>query len=404
MSSEQAIRAQNLSKCYTLFDKPADRLKQMLWRGRRKYYREFWALRDINLAVGHGEVLGIVGRNGAGKSTLLQLICGTLAPTAGAVRVNGRVAALLELGAGFNPEFSGRENVYLAAAVLGLTPAEIDARFDAIVDFSGIRDFIDQPVKTYSSGMYVRLAFSISTSVAPDILVIDEALSVGDGQFARKSFERIMSLRDRGATILFCSHSMYQVEALCNRALWLEGGSIRAQGEPAEVIREYNVFLDRAAGAEAAPGAACAPPPAVAADRHARITAVDVRVDGVAGAVAQSGTSCLSVRVDFAAQPGEKLAVAVALLAPDGRWIASSSTQNDGLPLAADARGAGHATLEYRPLLLLRGVYCVHVWLLDEQGLFAHEQVAEAARITVEQSGLEQGLIAHPHRWELESP
>lgn len=399
MSSEQAIRAQNLSKCYTLFDKPADRLKQMLWRGRRKYYREFWALRDINLAVGHGEVLGIVGRNGAGKSTLLQLICGTLAPTAGAVRVNGRVAALLELGAGFNPEFSGRENVYLAAAVLGLTPAEIDARFDAIVDFSGIRDFIDQPVKTYSSGMYVRLAFSISTSVAPDILVIDEALSVGDGQFARKSFERIMSLRDRGATILFCSHSMYQIEALCNRALWLEGGRIRALGDPAEVIRDYNIFLDGGDSPTEAPSATTTAP--TAACQIARIARVEVLVDGQHGTVAHSASSRLDIAVEFSGAPGEELAIAIALLTPDGRWVASSSTANDGLPLVVGPAGTGIATLHYSPLLLLRGIYCVRVWLLDGKGLFSHDVVAEAARFEVEQRGLEQGLIALPHSWSL---
>lgn len=400
MSSDWAIRAEGLSKCYQIYDRPADRLKQMLWRGRRRYYREFWALRDIVFELRRGEVLGIVGRNGAGKSTLLQLICGTLAPTAGAVQVHGRVAALLELGAGFNPEFSGRENVYLAASVLGLTTDEIDARYDAIVDFSGIRDFIGQPVNTYSSGMYMRLAFSIATSVDPDILVIDEALSVGDGQFARKSFERIMALREKGATILFCSHSMYQVEALCNRALWLEGGRMHAQGTPAEVIHEYNAFLDQTNETGPTPTFHTTS----AADRHARITAIDVRVDGVVGAVAQSGTSCLSIRIDFTAQPGEKLSVAVALLALDGRWIASSSTQNDGLALQADTHGAGQATLEYRPLLLLRGSYCIQVWLLDEKGLFAFEHVAEAARVTVEQSGLEQGVIAHPHHWNVESP
>lgn len=399
MSFEPAIRAQNLSKCYTLFDKPADRLKQMLWRGRRKYYREFWALRDIDLAVGHGEVLGIVGRNGAGKSTLLQLICGTLAPTSGAVRVNGRVAALLELGAGFNPEFSGRENVYLAASVLGLTPAEIDARFDAIVDFSGIRDFIDQPVKTYSSGMYVRLAFSISTSVAPDILVIDEALSVGDGQFARKSFERIMSLRDRGATILFCSHSMYQIEALCNRALWLEGGSIKALGAPAEVIRDYNIFLDGGDSPTEAPSATAAAP--AAACQIARIARVEVVVDGHRGTVAHSASSRLDIAVEFSGAPGEELAIAIALLTPDGRWVASSSTANDGLPLVVGPEGTGIATLHYSPLLLLRGIYCVRVWLLDGKGLFSHDVVAEAARFEVEQRGLEQGLIALPHTWSL---
>ena len=169
MSSEPAISVKNLSKFYQLYSQPSDRLKQFLWRGKRQYFREFWSLRDISFDIAKGEVLGIIGRNGAGKSTLLQLLCGTLTPSTGHVNVQGRVAALLELGSGFNPEFTGRENVYLSASIMGLSQQEIEERFEEIVDFSGIRDFIDQPVKTYSSGMYVRLAFSVATSVDPDI-------------------------------------------------------------------------------------------------------------------------------------------------------------------------------------------------------------------------------------------
>ena len=254
MFSSLAISAQHLSKTFLLYDRPIDRLKQMVMRGRRRYYKDFAALHDVTFELQKGEVLGLVGRNGAGKSTLLQLICGTLTPTHGQVTVHGRVAALLELGAGFNPEFSGRENIYLNASILGLTKVEIDERYDAIVDFSGIADFIYQPVKTYSSGMYVRLAFSIATSVNPDILVIDEALSVGDGAFARKSFDRIMRLKESGATILFCSHSMYQIEALCTRAIWLEKGNVMQLGSPASVVASYLTFLDRETALASAPG------------------------------------------------------------------------------------------------------------------------------------------------------
>ncbi|MFZ4704170.1 MAG: ABC transporter ATP-binding protein, partial [Candidatus Methylumidiphilus sp.] len=214
-SADFAIRAEGLSKCYTLYDHPADRLKQMLMRGRRQYYREFWALRETSFELAKGQVLGLVGRNGAGKSTLLQLVCGTLAPSGGSLDVRGRVSALLELGAGFNPEFTGRENVYVSAAILGLSKAEINLRYDEIVEFSGIAEFIDQPVKTYSSGMFMRLAFAVATSVDPDILIIDEALSVGDGEFARKSFDRIIAMKETGKTILFCSHSMYHIESIC---------------------------------------------------------------------------------------------------------------------------------------------------------------------------------------------
>ncbi|EQD78392.1 ABC-type polysaccharide/polyol phosphate transport system, ATPase component, partial [mine drainage metagenome] len=221
MFSDPILRVHDLGKCYALYEKPADRLKQFLrWRN-KTYYREFHALKGISFELGHGEVLGIIGRNGSGKSTLLQLLAGTLTATSGTIERQGRIAALLELGSGFNPEFTGRENVYLSAAVMGLGKEDIEARYEEIVDFSGIAPFIDQPVKTYSSGMMVRLAFSVATSVDPDILIIDEALSVGDGEFSRRSFDRIMTFKDQGKTILFCSHALYQVDALCNRVIWL---------------------------------------------------------------------------------------------------------------------------------------------------------------------------------------
>jgi lipopolysaccharide transport system ATP-binding protein len=288
-----AIRAEALSKCYHLYERPADRLRQLLFGRRRRYYREFWALRDTSFELARGEVLGVIGRNGAGKSTLLQLVCGTLSPTGGAMAVNGRVAALLELGAGFNPEFTGRENVILSASVLGLSRLEIDERFEHIVDFSGVRDFIDQPVKFYSSGMYVRLAFAVATSVDPDILVIDEALSVGDGEFARKSFDRIMALKNAGVTILFCSHALYQVEAFCDRVLWLEHGQPMMLGAAQQVIQRYSQSLaaghisGAAAQVEAPRSTARAegivPPEQPAIAGYARFTCIEAAIDGTRG-------------------------------------------------------------------------------------------------------------------------
>lgn len=186
--SQPAITVRNLGKCYRIYSRPQDRLKQAIFRGRRQYFREFWAVRNVSLDVRHGETVGIMGRNGCGKSTLLQMICGTLKPTSGAIQINGRIAALLELGAGLNPEFTGRDNIYTKAAILGLSREEIDARYDQIVAFSELGEFIDQPVKIYSSGMYVRLAFAVASSIEPDILVVDEALAVGDEAFQRKCF------------------------------------------------------------------------------------------------------------------------------------------------------------------------------------------------------------------------
>jgi len=252
MSCEDfSIRVKGLSKRYELYAQPADRLKQMILprvqravrRPARNYFSEFWAVRGVSFDVRKGETVGIVGRNGSGKSTLLQMICGTLNPTLGTVAVRGRVAALLELGAGFNPEFTGRESVRLSGLLYGLSEQELDTRFDAILDFAEIGDFIDQPIKTYSSGMYVRLAFSVAINVSPDVLVVDEALSVGDEAFQRKCFARIDAIRDAGATVLFVSHATGTVIELCDRAILLDEGEMIADGTPGFVVPRYHKLL-----------------------------------------------------------------------------------------------------------------------------------------------------------------
>ncbi|MBM5570015.1 MULTISPECIES: ABC transporter ATP-binding protein [Deefgea] len=243
MSSDFAIKVENLSKCYHIYDKPRDRLMQMLLRGKRKYFREFWALKDVSFEIKKGETVGIIGRNGSGKSTLLQLICGTLNPTQGEIKTNGRVAALLELGAGFNPEFSGRENVYMNGAILGLSREEIEERFDSIVEFADIGDFIDQPVKNYSSGMGVRLAFAVAINVDPQILIVDEALSVGDELFQRKCFSRIEAIRAKGATILFVSHSGGTIVELCDRAILIDAGELLVIDRAKPVVGSYQKLL-----------------------------------------------------------------------------------------------------------------------------------------------------------------
>lgn len=238
MSSEIAIQAETLSKCYQIYDKPRDRLLQMINR-RRRYYREFWALKSISFDIAKGETVGIIGRNGSGKSTLLQLICGTLTPTSGSVRTNGRIAALLELGSGFNPDFTGRENVALSCALLGLTPDETAARFNDIANFADIGAFIEQPVKTYSSGMYVRLAFAVNIVTQPDIMIVDEALAVGDINFQAKCMSALSRMRENGTTVLFVSHDISAVKSLCNRAIYLDNGVILSKGPAGEVAELY---------------------------------------------------------------------------------------------------------------------------------------------------------------------
>lgn len=404
MSSEPAISIKDLGKCYQLYAQPHDRLKQFLCRGRRQYFREFWALRNASFEVMPGEVLGIIGCNGAGKSTLLQLVCRTLTPSCGEIFVRGRVAALLELGAGFNPEFSGRENVFMNAAILGLSPKEISARFDDIVDFSGIRDFIDQPVKTYSSGMYMRLAFSIATSVDPDILVIDEALSVGDGAFARKSFDRIMDLKNAGKTILFCSHSLYQVEALCDRAIWLNHGTIEKIGTPAQAVVAYNNFLSRSESKDGITSTTLVfgTQPTTPPQGTAKIVSVSISCDGYTGKelLVQSRVSKVCIEINYSIDlclPPPSVAVVISDM--DDRKITSAGTANEHLTLTPTTDGFGCVSITYENLALLKGQYWVYALLMCEKGIHIYESADMFAKLIVEQDDLEVGVVSLPHTW-----
>jgi ABC-type polysaccharide/polyol phosphate transport system, ATPase component len=240
--NENVISVKNVTKTYRLYNTHADRVKEAFHPLRKKYHRPFNALEDVSFDIKRGEPIGIIGRNGSGKSTLLQIICGILQPTSGNVEVDGRVSALLELGAGFNPEFTGRENVYINGAILGLKRGEIDARFDDIARFADIGDFIDQPVKTYSSGMYVRLAFAIAVNVSSNILVVDEALSVGDARFQQKCMAKIREFCRTG-TVILVSHDTAAVTELCSRAIWVESGRIRLDGIPKLVVEKYLQFM-----------------------------------------------------------------------------------------------------------------------------------------------------------------
>jgi lipopolysaccharide transport system ATP-binding protein len=247
MSSDIAIKVENLSKCYQIYEQPRDRLKQFvmpriqraLGKQPKQYYREFWALKDVSFEVKKGEAVSIVGKNGSGKSTFLQLICGTLNQTAGTIHTIGRIAALLELGSGFNSDFSGRENVFLNGSLLGFSQAEIEARFDEIAAFADIGDFLDRPVKTYSSGMFVRLAFSVQVLLDPEILIVDEALAVGDALFQKRCYQRIDKFLTNGGTLLFVSHDQEAVRTLTNRAILLSQGTVIATGTSSDVVREY---------------------------------------------------------------------------------------------------------------------------------------------------------------------
>ena len=245
--TDVAISVQNLSKCYQIYENPRDRLKQFVMprmhriagNKPKQYFKEFWALKDVSFEIKKGETVGIIGRNGSGKSTLLQMICGTLNPTSGSVQTNGRIAALLELGSGFNPEFTGRENVYMNAAVLGLSQQEIESRFDDILEFADIGDFIEQPVKTYSSGMFLRLAFAVNIMSKPEIMIVDEALAVGDMRFQAKCITALKRIQENGATVLFVSHDVGTVKSLCTRGVYLDHGNLKMIGAAPQIAEEY---------------------------------------------------------------------------------------------------------------------------------------------------------------------
>ena len=433
LNPSAVISLEGVGKTYKRFAKPSDRFWQAVWPSAFRSAgqttaaeaNEFVALAPLNLQVQRGEALGLIGRNGAGKSTLLQMVCGTLNPSSGSVVVNGKIGALLELGAGFNPEFTGRENVFLAAAVMGFSGAETDALYESIVEFSGIREFIDQPVKTYSSGMYVRLAFSIATSANPDILVIDEALSVGDGAFAKKSFERIMQLKAQGTTVLFCSHSMYQVESFCDRALWLDHGQVQMQGPASKVVAAYADSLReeskssssatlasvRASGSlggasntlDGIDTSDVSTAASAAALGVARITNIEVSVDGQTGREleAVSLQSDVSITVQFESDPALPCPTfATGFALPDGQIFTSAYTLFDGIAIERDAQGRGQATVVFEKLPLMKGRFSIGAYLFDERALHVYDVVLQAATVVVTQAGVHQGFVQLPHRWK----
>ena len=438
MSSEVAIAVDHVSKIYRLYDKPSDRLWQALWGGSKAYFKEFVAVSDINFSLRKGEVMGVVGVNGAGKSTLLQLIAGTIRPSSGSLQARGRIAALLELGSGFNPEFTGRENIYLNAATLGLDKREIEQCIDEIISFADIGVHIEQPVKTYSSGMQVRLAFSIATSVDPDILIVDEALSVGDGAFARRSFDRIMKIKERGATVLFCSHTLYHVEVFCDRALWLHQGRVQKLGPVSQVLSAYQEFLDSLSDplpqaiASVAPensplalatadAAACqaamaapqieptgepatpAPTPMVSPPTgHARIESVSVSLDGHQGQelFGVSGVSTLRMRIDFRSDPTQPApSAALVLSSESGRILATHLACERGHVFDRDAQGKGSAEVRLDNILLNKGRFRVGAYLMCERGIHVYQWIDPVAYIQLHHDGSDQGYFLIHADW-----
>jgi ABC-type polysaccharide/polyol phosphate transport system ATPase subunit len=406
--SPSAVVADHLSKAYRVYASPWDRLLEALTRRRR--HRDFHALEGVSFELPRGEGLAVVGENGAGKSTLLKILAGITAPSAGSLAVTGKVASILELGSGFHPEFTGRQNVVLNAAMLGLTEAEVREKMPAILAFGELGDFIDQPVKCYSTGMAMRLGFSIAIQVDPDVLIIDEALSVGDGYFQKKCMDRLQRFVAAGGTLLFCSHAMYYVSAFCRRALWLRQGRPEALGPVADVVRDYENYLVRksaagggADGAAALAAAGCPQPAEPAAARPARIVGVhQVGVTEPPGFYTCGDP--LAITVDWVSDdPGLAFHVGVGVNRSDEVEVCSFATHHDGRPPLSGLRRY-RATLLVPELPLIKGEFNLYVFLLDEHGLHVHDQALIRPALVVESPAYRFGLFRAEHDWEFETP
>lgn len=391
------VDAQGLTKIYKVYGTPWDRFREALTRQTR--HKEFHALEGVSFSLARGEGLAILGENGAGKSTLLKILAGITTPSSGTLAVKGTIASILELGAGFHPEFTGRQNAVLNAAMLGLSEAEVREKMPLILDFSELGDFIDRPVKSYSTGMAMRLGFAIATQVDPEVLIVDEALSVGDGYFQKKCIDRLLTFVEGGGTLLFCSHAMYYVSAFCRRALWLRQGKPQALGPVDEVVRAYESFLLAKTAHKAAEQAETAPLAKAEARSAlpARLTAAELV--GRSGVVyAPDEPWHLEVAWESESpEPTFHLGVGINRL--DGVEVFSFATHVDGLPgLTGQTSYRVRLTLPRLPLV--KGDFTLYVFLLDEEGLHIYDQRVLERAFSVESPGYSFGLVRADHRWE----
>ena len=396
------LHVQELGKEYRLYATPRSRLKALLTG--RPTHRSHWALRGVSFSLRRGQCLGVIGNNGAGKSSLLKMLSGTMHPSTGSLQRLGRVTAILELGAGFHPDFTGRDNLYFGGSLIGIDAQAMRALEADIIAFSELGEAIDRPVKTYSSGMVVRLAFALVTAVEPDLLIIDEALAVGDQHFQKKCVERIEQFRRNGCTILFCSHSLYHVRQLCDVALWLDKGQQRAFGDTEEVLAAYEAFVRAQDGA--APAQAAAPPTLADAGRKhgqpaagsAGIVSVEVgHLDG--GSPPLLGSPDLEVTVVAQAPPGECPSVGVMLEQAHGVGITSLTTHNDGAQPQPLGNGLWRARVRFPALPLHTGEYVVSVYLFDSQGLVVYGEWLRCVHFRHVYAQSMPGLVRLPHEW-----
>jgi lipopolysaccharide transport system ATP-binding protein len=387
-----AVVVETVHKWYRVYASPTDRLKRVI--GRPSRHLDFQALDDVSFRVPAGTAMGLIGENGAGKTTLLKLIAGTTRPSAGSIEAHGVVAAILELGAAFHPEFSGRDNAVLYGALMGLDRGQMERRLDAIIDFAELGDFIEHPIKSYSTGMAMRLAFAVATHVDPDVLVVDEALAVGDGYFQKKCVDRIRQIHDSGTTILFCSHSMYLVTLFCDTALWLANGRMQQLGPAKDVVRAYEDYLLQREKRRLGEGDD-RPDPA-AGRRPGRIT--DLSVEG--GGDRPSGSTAelvIDVRID-SVDVDEAYHVGLSINTIDGHCVFTAGTHVDGrAPLRGSTEYGARLVIPFLPLA--DGTYSLTGYLLDDTGLAVHDQVVSTEALRVSGERWDPAILDVDHHW-----
>ncbi|HVT01806.1 MAG TPA: ABC transporter ATP-binding protein [Thermoanaerobaculia bacterium] len=388
-----AIRAEELSKVYKLYPRPVDRLLELFTA--RQRHTEFPALQQLSFEVPTGETIGLVGQNGAGKSTLLKLLCGVAQASSGLLETRGTIASILELGTGFHPDFSGRDNAVLNASILGLSGKEIETKLPRILEFSELGNFIDRPVKTYSSGMYMRLAFSVAVNVDPDILIIDEALAVGDGHFQKKCIDKIREFQERKKTIFFCSHALYFISTLCSRTMWLDQGTLRRIGPAIDVVHEYETFLlkrDKEKHVEA---------DAPRDESPVNIRAIELTdASGRAADVFDTGDEIrVRLRIESKSRSEKIHILAGVLRAADEMQCFAVGTHDDGLP-PLEGQHEYDVTVSLQNVLLTRGDYGLVVFVGDESAMHVYDRKDVRPAFSIRGDRYEIGLMKVRHRWE----
>ncbi len=397
------IEARNLGKTYRLYGNPYDRLLERLpWNRGKKRYREVRALQDVSFHVGRGECVGLVGSNGAGKSTLLKVLSGTTFPTSGSYSVDGRVTSLLELGAGFQPNFTGRENIFMNAALMGFSRQEARRKYDEIVEFSELGEFIHAPVRTYSSGMQARLGFSVAVATEPDLLIIDEILAVGDMNFRRKCVERIWKYKHEGKSMFFCSHSLYDVRQICERAIWMNQGRAQLIADSVTVTNEYASYETKASGGEGDPKPFADAPAAKGAREDQPHIVEGVLLDAATMQPRNTfapGESC-AIRVHVRnGKVKERLHLAIGARRNDGTECFTHATQFDGHPIDF---AEGHVTLHLDCIRLLSGKFTIVLYLFDGDGVHRFEERPAKEPLIVQNRTKDLGLFLQDHRWRIE--